>query len=213
MGAATTSVEVHGLSFGRGVPHPAAGEQAVSRLEALDEPGLILGEVEIEQPDALGEHLVRGDTHDDLVGALGQCTLGDLVGPLGKRTQTGAGSSAGSADEAYDAIRASSTDVAEIASKTGFKPSNIQKVKDHLFIKEHLLDRYVKQGVPATIRRFDSDVGIAQAWNRLRQGTHTADDIKLLKHEIAEAWYMRRHGPSYNTAHEAASLRFPAPGQ
>ncbi len=118
--------------------------------------------------------------------------------------QTGAGMDDVFADEAYDAIRASTKDVAEIASKTGLKPENIQKVKDHVFLDKHLLDRYVDYGVPAKWARFDSSPRIADAWNRLRKGSHTRDDIQLLRHEIAEAWFMRKHGPGYNAAHEAA---------
>lgn len=44
----------------------------------------------------------------------------------------------------YDAIRARETDVSTIASNNGIKPQNIQKVKDHVFYNEHLLDRYVQ---------------------------------------------------------------------
>jgi len=139
--------------------------------------------------------------------------LAKLTGGGGalKAAQTGAGGFSGSTDEAYAAIRASTTDVADIAANTGIKPQNIQKVKDHLFVNNHLLDRYVDQGVPATLGQFDSDISIAQAWNRLQTGTHTADDIQLLRHETAEAWYMKRHGPGYNAAHNAAQDRFPAP--
>jgi hypothetical protein len=32
-----------------------------------------------------------------------------------------------------------------------------------------------------------------------------------LRHEVAELWYMRRHGPSYSAAHLAAQARFPSP--
>ena len=125
--------------------------------------------------------------------------------------QTGAGSFTGSADEAYEAIRASKTDIEAISRNTGIKPENVKKVKDHLFYEEHLLDRYVDYGIPAETGRFDSDLGIANAWKRLENGTFTADDIKLLKHETAESWYMRRHGPGYTDAHNAADKRFPAP--
>lgn len=125
--------------------------------------------------------------------------------------QTGAGSFTGSADEAYEAIRDSKTDIEAISRNTGIKPENVKKVKDHLFYEEHLLDRYVDYGIPAETGRFDSDLGIANAWKRLENGTFTADDIKLLKHETAESWYMRRHGPGYTDAHNAADKRFPAP--
>ena len=101
--------------------------------------------------------------------------------------QTGAGGLAGSADEDYAAIRASTDDVAAIAGNTGIKPSNIQKVKDHIFNNEHLLDRYVDQGIPAYMSRFDSHEGIAAAWQRLSKGKGTAGDMGLLRHEAAEA--------------------------
>lgn len=126
--------------------------------------------------------------------------------------QTGAGAAdpAKLSDEAYDAIRASDTDVASIAQSTGYKSANIQKVKDHLFHNEHTLDRYVDLGVPATVQRFDSNIDIANSWRRLETGAHTPQDIQLLKHETAEAWHMRTHGSGYSAAHEAAQRRFPS---
>jgi hypothetical protein len=57
--------------------------------------------------------------------------------------------STGSADALYDAIREDPGDVDEIARRTGLKPGNIAKVKLHLFVKEHYLDRYESLGVPA----------------------------------------------------------------
>ncbi|EHM4335613.1 RHS repeat-associated core domain-containing protein, partial [Salmonella enterica] len=118
--------------------------------------------------------------------------------------QTGSGTYSGNADEVYDLIRASESDVADISRNTRIKEVNIQKVKDHLFYNEHLLDRYESYGMPATTGRFDSDVGIANAWLRLIKGEHTELDIRLLRHETAESWYMRKHGPGYSKAHEAA---------
>jgi hypothetical protein len=58
-------------------------------------------------------------------------------------------------------------------------------VKDHIFHEAHLLDRYVDVGVPAEMRRFDSELGIA----------------------IARQW----QDPSYNRAHTRTQKRFPAP--
>ncbi len=125
--------------------------------------------------------------------------------------QTGSGNFSGNGDDLYDAIRASNTDVRSIANNTGYKPANIQKVKDHVFYQRHLLDRFVDKGYPARFKRFDSDLGQAKAWLRLENGSHTDDDLRFLFHETAEAWYMRNHGPSYNAAHNAASRRFPTP--
>lgn len=126
--------------------------------------------------------------------------------------QTGGSYYTGSADEAYEAIRQSTTDVETIARNTGIKPENIQKVKDHIFHEAHLLGRYVDVGVPAEMRRFDSELGIANAWKRLEQGTFTEADRQLLRHEAAEAYLMRKwQDPSYNRAHTRTQKRFPAP--
>ena len=125
--------------------------------------------------------------------------------------QTGVESLEESADDLYETIRRNTTDVDEISRNTGIKPENITKVKRHLFEEAHLLDRYVDYGIPAEMRRFDSHIGIAKAWERLRKGNFTPEDIQLLRHEAAEAWHMRKHGPSYDAAHRAAEKRFPVP--
>jgi hypothetical protein len=164
------------------------GTAGLSKLKYIDELESILRGLDKIIPDVSTQKLGKGGI------------------PL----QTGAGDLFGGADEAYDAIRASTTDVAEIAEKTGLKASNIQKVKDHVFMDEHLLDLYVDYDVPAVTSKFDSSSAIAEAWERLRTGTHQPADIALLKHEIAEAWFMKKHGPSYKAAHEKAQKLFPS---
>ena len=114
-------------------------------------------------------------------------------------------------DVVYDAIRASTSDVDAIAQHTGLKPENIRRVKNHIFHEQHLLDRYAALGVEPEWKRFDSHAGIAEAWKRLERGTFTDADLQLLRHETAEAWYMRRYGPGYDAAHVAAQRRFPSP--
>ena len=114
-------------------------------------------------------------------------------------------------DAASDAIRASTADVNAIARNTGFKPENIRRVRNHIFHQRHLLDRYATLGVPPEWKRFDSPAGIAETWLRLERGAFTDADVQLLRHETAEAWYMRRYGPGYNAAHAAAQRRFPSP--
>jgi hypothetical protein len=115
------------------------------------------------------------------------------------------------ADELYESIRRDETDVGKIARRIGWKPSNIAKIKHHLFIQEHRLDQYESLGVPAVMARFDSDEAIAKAWLRLKAGELSLLDLQLLRHEAAEAWYMRKYGQSYRQAHAAAQRRYPAP--
>jgi len=115
------------------------------------------------------------------------------------------------AERAYERIRSSRNDVAAIAAHTACSVENIRKVKEHLLLKKHLLDRYAPLGEPGSWSRFDADLRIAEAWRRLEKGVHKPADMRLLYHEIAEAWYMRRHGPGYAAAHAAAARRFPSP--
>ena len=113
------------------------------------------------------------------------------------------------ADELYEAIRADNDDLQAIALNTGLKRANVVKVKEHLFHRTHWRDLYVELGVPGEWGRFDSDHRIADAWNRLLSSRYQPGDIQLLRHETAEAWFMRKHGPSYRLAHQAATRRFP----
>ena len=47
------------------------------------------------------------------------------------------------ANQIYDGIRESDTDICTIASNVGYKADNIKKIKDHVFYNQHLLDQYV----------------------------------------------------------------------
>jgi hypothetical protein len=99
------------------------------------------------------------------------------------------------ARKAYDAIRRSTDDVAQIAKATGRSEAEIARIKNHLFRQEHQLT--------AGLRRFDPDPQIASAWSRLQAGTHSAQDLALLQHEAEELMLMRA-GLSQKAAHAAA---------
>lgn len=122
--------------------------------------------------------------------------------------QTGGGSNSSSADELYEEIRNNTKDIYDIAKNTGYKVQNIQKIKDHVFYNEHLLDKYVDYGIPPIRARFDSDINQAQAWKRLEQGNFTKEDTTWMKHEIAERWYEKKHDSGYSAAHEAAEKKW-----
>ncbi|MEK3752354.1 hypothetical protein NYE25_29650 [Paenibacillus sp. FSL E2-8871] len=98
------------------------------------------------------------------------------------------------ADEMYDTFRSSTTDVASITRNTGMKDSRVQRIKEHLFIKEHIKDHGVG--------RFDADYDIAQAWERLQKGTYNQSDIDLLNHELFESRFEGIFKTNYRTAHD-----------
>ena len=71
------------------------------------------------------------------------------------------------ADQIYDSIRESDTDICDIAENLGFKADNIQNVKDHVFYQKHELDQYVSLGEASEYKRFDPYIQQALAWKRL----------------------------------------------
>ena len=112
------------------------------------------------------------------------------------------------ADQIYDSIRESDTDICDIAENLGFKTDNIKKVKDHVFYQKHELDQYVSLGEASEYKRFDPYIQQALAWKRLETGTHTQDDITWIKHECAERHHELKYGSGYSEAHNRAQTRF-----
>ena len=69
----------------------------------------------------------------------------------------------------------------------------IQKIKDYVFNNDHVLrDR---------VGRFDPDIEIADAWERLMNGTYNQNDLDLLIHEYYEHRFEEFFGTDYETAH------------
>ncbi|GAB2960834.1 hypothetical protein GCM10027280_57060 [Micromonospora polyrhachis] len=117
------------------------------------------------------------------------------------------------ATDAYAEIRAVD-DVAEIAvaladaarqdGSRGFRPEEIELVRQHLFLDEHPIDS--DDGRRVVPRRYDPHPDIAEAWLRLRTGEYLPADLVLLEHELAEARYFAAHPTaSYAEAHAAAN--------
>ncbi|MCP3794702.1 WXG100 family type VII secretion target [Paenibacillus sp. CH40] len=100
------------------------------------------------------------------------------------------------ADEMYDQIRASDSDVRAIAENSGMKESRVQRIKEHVFINEHIKS--------SGYERFHSDYEIAQAWDRLQKGLQTEKDMDLLNHELFESRFEGIFKTDYETAHKAA---------
>ena len=97
----------------------------------------------------------------------------------------------------YEEIRKRKTDVAIVAKNIGWNENSIHEIKQHMFIREHLLD--------GEMSRFAPDFEQVQAWDRLTQGKYTPADILLLKHEYLELTLMRVHGYNYDKAHSIAN--------
>lgn len=99
----------------------------------------------------------------------------------------------------YESVRHMKTDTLKISEATGISKDKLDKIKDHVFIKEHeLIDGK---------RRFDPDYEMAQSWQRLLNGDYKEQDIVLLKHEYAELRYMEK-GLSQSEAHIKASRKY-----
>jgi len=111
------------------------------------------------------------------------------------------------AEQIYDSIRFSKSDVRDISKNLGFKEKNIRVIKDHVFHNKHDLDRLFPLE-PIEHRRFDADLQQALAWKRLESGTHTEKDIIWLKHEYAEHHHERVHKSGYSEAHDRAQKHF-----
>ncbi len=89
------------------------------------------------------------------------------LNPYSKRAQE-------HADRYYESVRHMKNDTQRIADATGIKKDKINKIKQHIFIKEHdLWDGH---------RRFDSSYEMALSWQRLIDGKRILPkDIILLR--------------------------------
>ena len=62
------------------------------------------------------------------------------------------------ADQIYESIRESDTDICDIAQNLGLKADNIKNVKDHVFYQKYELDQYVSLGEASEYKRFDPNL-------------------------------------------------------
>lgn len=78
------------------------------------------------------------------------------------------------AEEYYNSIRKSNSDIDRIAQNTGFSKEDIMAIKEHVFFNSHIFDN--------EIGKFDADYDMAVAWQRLINGNYEERDIVLLNH-------------------------------
>ena len=105
----------------------------------------------------------------------------------------------------YPEIRKMRTDVRRIARNTGFKQSEIQKIKDYLFLEKSRFDE-----VTGKMEYFDPDCGIAQSWQRLMLGKDIQPhDITLLRHELFEMSIKASNpGIDHQQAHDLTNQKY-----
>ena len=62
------------------------------------------------------------------------------------------------AEQLYDSIRKSDTDICDIGKSTNIKADNIKKCKDHLFYNKHQLDLYTLEEEAPKCAKFDANL-------------------------------------------------------
>ena len=104
------------------------------------------------------------------------------------------------AERYYGLVRSMTTDVSKISKITGYSESDIQKVKDYVFLDTHDLG----DGEP---RRFDPSFAMAQSWQRLIDGHPEPHDMTLIQHEAMERRLVES-GMSQNEAHIISTKKY-----
>ena len=171
-----------------------SGYATASKSEYFDESFVALQKGEISKLDPEYVAFMKGRAIDK-VGKSGIINTGAVSGalnPMSKQAEQ-------HAVRYYESVRHMKTDTLKISEATGISKDKLDKIKDHVFIKEHeLIDGK---------RRFDPDYEMAQSWQRLLNGDYKEQDIVLLKHEYAELRYMEK-GLSQSEAHIKASRKY-----
>lgn len=171
-----------------------SGYATASKSEYFAESFVALQKGEISKLDPEYVAFVKGRAIDK-VGESGIINTGAVSGalnPMSKQAEQ-------HAVRYYESVRHMKTDTLKISEATRISKDKLDKIKEHVFIKEHeLIDGK---------RRFDPDYEMAQSWQRLLSGDYKEQDIVLLKHEYAELRYMEK-GLSQSEAHIKASRKY-----
>lgn len=105
------------------------------------------------------------------------------------------------AERYYAAVRKMTTDVKRIAENTGYTASDIQRIKNFIFLDKHDLG-------DGKISQFDAPFEMAESWQRLIDGKRIQPyDLTLLKHEMMERELMLQ-GFTQDEAHVITSRKY-----
>jgi len=83
------------------------------------------------------------------------------------------------------------SDISIISKNTGISEAELKQLKDHLFLKTHMLSN---NGAPLKELYFQADPEIAYAWQRSIEGNLSEEELEWFKqlrnHELKEDEYM-----------------------
>ncbi len=92
--------------------------------------------------------------------------------------------------------------IARIASNSKKSYNDVEQIVKHIFIENHRFS-------DGSVKRFDPDINIVAALERLKTNEHTDKDILLLNHELSELTYMKNKKYNiYEDAHKMANQTF-----
>lgn len=160
--------------------------------------------VDISRPFRVGKYMMMYPKDDSLGAGLEEivncrCSVeylyltGGFFEKYEKRIQ--------SAEQYYDSIRNRIDDIEKISNNTHISYMDVEIVKRHVFLENHILDDNVAV--------FDADYDMAVAWQRLINGTYEDRDIVLLKHELLESQVEKEYNLNYRDAHNIAQKKYP----
>ncbi len=101
------------------------------------------------------------------------------------------------AEQLYERARKNNNDIQKIAYNIGISEKVIEKIKNHIFIEEHILGH----GNEQFLSKFLTDIDIAESWERLINGNFVQSDLILLQHELTESLLMQGTKLNYGSAH------------
>lgn len=160
--------------------------------------------VDISRPFRVGKYMMMYPKDDSLGAGLEEivncrCSVeylyltGGFFEKYEKRIQ--------SAEQYYDSIRNRIDDIEKISYNTHISYTDVEIVKRHVFLENHILDNNVAV--------FDADYDMAVAWQRLINGIYEDRDIVLLKHELLESQVEKEYNLNYRDAHNIAQKKYP----
>ncbi len=93
-------------------------------------------------------------------------------------------------------------DIEQISNNAGFSYEDIEKIKRHIMIEEHLFS-------DGSIHKFDVNIDQALEWKSLIDGSNIKEtDILLLNHELRELNYMAETNCPYEIAHKYSNEKY-----